>query len=161
MALIIENGNQIPNSNSFVDDAEYVAYAALKGLTIGVDAAAREIDLLAGMDYILSQEDCLQGRRTSSTQSVMFPRVGVYLFGYSIASDFIHDYVKNSQMEAAAYNTSGTLLSNTTMTNVMREKVDVLEVEYFKGGSRSNVNLQRVNTYLEPLLEDTNKLVRT
>ena len=161
MALIIENGNQIPNSNSFVTDAEYTTYATLKGLTVGVDAAAREIDLLAGMDYILSQESMLQGRRTASTQSVMFPRVGVYLFGYAVNSDFIHDYVKNSQMEAAAYNTSGTLLNNTTITNKQKEKVDVLEVEYFKGGSRSNVNLQRVDTYLIPLMEDTNKLVRT
>ena len=161
MALIIEDGTQVVNSNSFVTDAEYTAYAALKGLTVGVDAAAREIDLLAGMDYLLKHEPCMQGRRVSSTQSVLFPRVGVWLFGYSVNSDVIHDYVKNSQMEAAAYNTSGTLLSNTTITNKQKEKVDVLEVEYFKGGSRSNVNLQRVNVYLEPLLEDTNKLVRT
>ncbi len=159
--LIIEDGTQVANSNSFVTDLEYTTYATLKGLTIGVDAAARKIDLLAGMDYILSQEDCLQGRRVSSTQSVMFPRVGVYLFGYAVNSDVIHDYVKNSQMEAAAYNTSGTLLSNIETTNVQREKVDILEREYFKGGKRSNVNLQRVNAYLEPLLEDTNKLVRT
>ena len=159
--LIIEDGTQIANSNSFVDDAEYVAYAALKCLTIGVDAAAREIDLLAGMDYILSREDMLQGRRVSSTQSVTFPRVGVYIYGYIINSDVIHQNVKNSQMEAAAYNTTGTLLSNTQSTNRMKEKVDVLEVEYFKGGSRSNVNLQRVDTYLVPLMEDTNKLVRT
>lgn len=161
MALIIENGNQIPNANSFVTDAEYVAYAASKGLTIGIDEAAREVDLLAGIDYLLMQESCMQGRRISSTQSLMYPRIGVYVFGYSVASDVIHVNVKNSQMEAAAYSTSGTLLSNTTSTNVSKEKVDVLEVEYFKGGSRSNVNLQRVNAYLEPLLEDTNKLVRT
>ena len=159
--LIIENGNQIPNSNSFVTDLEYTEYATLMGLTVATTQSAREIDLLAGMSYILSQEVCLQGRRVSSTQSVMFPRVGVYLFGYAINSDVIHPYVKNSQMEAAAYNTSGSLLSNTTTTNTQREKVDVLEVEYFKGGKRSNVNLQRVNVYLEPLLEDTNKLVRT
>jgi hypothetical protein len=159
--LIIEDGTQVANSNSFVTDLEYTTYAALKGLTIGVDAPAREIDLLAGMDYILSREETLQGFRVSSTQSVMYPRIGVWLFGYSVASDFIHDYVKNSQMEAAAYNTSGTLLSNTQTTNKMKEKVDVIEVEYFKGGSRSNVNLQRVDTYLIPLMEDTNKLVRT
>lgn len=161
MALIIEDGTQAANANSFVTDLEYTAYATLKGLTVGADAAAREIDLLAGMDYILSREETLQGFRVSSTQSVMFPRIGVWLFGYSVASDFIHDYVKNSQMEAAAYNTSGTLLSNIETTNKMKEKVDVIEVEYFKGGSRSSVNLQRVDTYLIPLMEDTNKLVRT
>ena len=161
MALIIENGNQIPNSNSFVTDLEYTDYAASKGLTIAVTAELREIDLFAGIDYMRSQESCLQGVRVSSTQSLFYPRNGVELYGYALASDAIPNELKNAQMEASAYNTSGTLLSNTKDTNRMKEKVDVLEVEYFKGGSRSNVNLQRVNVYLEPLLEDTNNLVRT
>ena len=161
MALIIENGNQIPNANSYVTDLEYTDYAASKGLTVAATAELREIDLFAGMDYILSQESCLQGRRVSSTQEVSFPRVGVYVYDNLVQSHEIHVNVKKAQMEAAPYATAGTLLSNTESTNRSKEKVDVLEVEYFKGGKRSNVNLQRVNSYLDPLLIDTTKLVRT
>lgn len=161
MAIIVEDGSQVTGANSFVTDAEYVAYADLKGLTIASSSVTREVDLLAGMDYLLKNESCIQGRRVSSTQALLFPRVGVCLFGYVVNSNVIHDYVKYAQMEAAAYNTSGTLLSNTESTNIAKEKVVSLEVEYFKGGSRSNVILQRVNTYLEPLFGDTNKLVRT
>ena len=161
MALIIENGNQIPGANSFVTDEEYTAYATSKGLTVAATPVLREVDLLAGMDYILGKESMLQGYRVSSTQAVMFPRVGVYVHGYIVNSDVIHVNVKNSQMEAAAYNTSGTLLNNSTTNNAKSEKVDVLEVEYFGGGKRNTVNLQRVNVYLKPLMEDTNKLVRT
>jgi len=161
MALIVETGNQIPGANSFVTDTEYVAYATLKGLTIAVTEELREIDLLAGVDYMLGKECSLQGCRVASTQSMLFPRTGVCLYGGVIASDEIHVNVKNSQMEAAAYSTSGSLLSNTAVGNVKSEKVDVLAVEYFSGGSRSNVNLQRVNVYLQPLMEDTSKLVRT
>lgn len=161
MALIVEDGSQVAGSNSFVDDAAYVAYAALNGLTIAPTAEQREIDLLTGMNYLLGKEDLFQGYRVTSTQSTFFPRTDVYLFGWSINSDTIPELIKKAQMEAAAYNTSGTLLSNTVMNNVESEKVDVLEVTYFKGGSRSNVNLQRVNVHLKPLYKDANKLVRT
>jgi hypothetical protein len=161
MALIIEDGTQVANSNSFVNDAAYVAYAALKGLTVGATASEREIDLLAGIDYLLGQEGSLQGYRVSSTQAMFFPRTDVSLYGWVIQSDSIPENIKNAQMEAAAYNTSGALLSNTESTNTQSEKVDVLEVTYFKGGSRSNVNLQRVDIYLQPLLKSTDKLVRT
>jgi len=160
MALIIEDGTQVANSNSFVSDAEYTTYAALKGLTVGATAQLREIDLLAGIDYLLGQEGSLQGYRVSSTQAMFFPRTDVSLYGWVIQSDSIPENIKNAQMEAAAYSTSGALLSNTESTNTQSEKVDVLEVTYFKGGSRSNVNLQRVDIYLQPLLKSTDKLVR-
>jgi len=159
--LIVEDGSQVANANSLVSDAEYKAYANLKGLSVAPTQPEREADLLAGMDYITAQEYSIQGRRVSSTQSLLFPRIGVYLYGYPVNSDVIHDNAKRAQMESAAYNTSGTLLSNSTSTNVQSEKVDVLEVTYFKGGKRSNVNLQRVNTYLTPLMVDVNNLVRT
>lgn len=161
MALIVEDGSQVENSNTFVDDATYVAYAALNGLTIAPTAEQREIDLLTGMNYLLGKEDLFQGYRVTSTQSTFFPRTDVYLFGWSINSDTIPELIKKAQMEAAAYNTSGSLLNNTVMNNVQSEKVDVLEVTYFKGGSRSNVNLQRVNVHLKPLYKDSDKLVRT
>lgn len=161
MALIIETGNQIPNANSYVTDLEYTDYATLKGLTVAATAELREVDILAGADYILSREPSLQGYRVSSTQALSFPRVGVFLYGYAVNSDVIPVNVKNAQMEAAAYNTSGSLLSNSEVTNTQTEKLDTLSITYFKGGSSSNVNLQRVNVHLQPLMEDINKLVRT
>lgn len=161
MALIIEDGSEVINANSFVTDLEYTTYATAKGLVVAATAELREVDLFAGMDYLASKESYLQGRRVSSTQAVLYPRIGVYIFGYSVASDAIPDNLKRSQMEAAAYSTSGTLLSNTEITNAQTEKLDTLSITYFKGGSTSTVNLQRVNVHLQPLLNDTNSLVRT
>ena len=159
--LIIEDGSQVVNSNSYVTDLEYTDYAASKGLVVAATAELREVDLFAGIDYILGKESLLQGWRVSSTQAMTFPRVGVYLYGYSVESDTIPVNSKNAQMEAAAYNTSGTLLSNSEVTNTQTEKLDTLSITYFKGGSKSIVNLQRVNVYLQPLMKDINKLVRT
>ena len=161
MALIIETGQQEANANSFVTDLEYTTYATAKGLTVAALAADRAIDLISAIDYLASLEPSLQGYRASSTQSLLYPRKGVTLHGFALATDKIPNELKNAQMEAAAYNTSGSLLSNTESTNTQSEKVDVLEVTYFKGGSTSNVTLQRVTAYLAPLMEDSSKLVRT
>jgi len=157
--IIIEDGSQVENANSFVTDAEYQTYAALKGLTVAGTEAQREIDLLNAVDYITSKESCMQGCRVSSTQALSFPRTSVLLHGWVFSSTAIPKELKNAQMEAAA---SGlTLLTNTTNNNAKREKVDVLEVEYNGSGKKETVNAQRVNVFLNPLLQDTNKLVRT
>ena len=161
MSLIIEDGSQVANANSFVTDAEYVAYAELKGLAIGANEKKREVELFLAIDYLQSMENTLQGYRSSSTQELIYPRYGVTLYGYVLASDKIPKELKNAQMEAAAYATKGILLANTTNNNIKSEKLDTLEVEYFKGGSSTNTQLTRVNAQLRPLLEDADTLVRT
>ena len=161
MALIIETGQQEANANSFVTDLEYTTYATAKGLTVAALAADRAIDLISAIDYLTSVEPSLQGYRASSTQVLFYPRIGVELHGFALATDKIPNELKNAQMEAAVYATSASLLNNAESTNVRIEKLDTLEVEYFKGGSTSNVTLQRVNAYLVPLMDDSNKLVRT
>ena len=159
--LIIENGNQIPSANSFVTDDEYKAYANLRGLSIAATQPDREADLIAAMDYLQSTECNMQGRRVSSTQSLLFPRVGVYMYGYPLASDEIPQELKSAQIEAAAYATSSELLTNSSNDNIKSEKVDVIAVEYFSGGSMTTVNLQRVNAHLSSLFAPTDTLVRT
>ena len=161
MALIIEDGSQVANANSFVTDLEYTTYATARGLTVAVLAADRAIDLISAIDYLTSVEPSLQGYRASSTQVLFYPRIGVELHGFALATDKIPNELKNAQMEAAVYATSASLLNNAESTNVRIEKLDTLEVEYFKGGSTSNVTLQRVTAYLVPLMDDSNKLVRT
>lgn len=159
MTLIVENGNQIPNANSFVTDAEYQAYAIRKGLTVADTEWEREIQLFNAIDYITSKESCMQGYRVSSTQALLFPRTGVLLHGWVFSSNAIPSELKNAQMEAAASGLA--LLTNTTNNNAKREKVDVLEVEYNGSGKKETVNAQRVNVFLNPLMMDSNKLVRT
>jgi len=158
--LIIEDGTQVANSNSFVTDAEYKAYTNLKGLSVSATQPERESDLIAAMDYLRSVECNMQGIRSSSTQSLLYPRVGVYMYGYNLSSTAIPQELKNAQFEAAVYATSNSLLTNSSNDNIKSEKVDVLETEYFSGGSMTTVNLQRVNAQLSVLLKPTDMLVR-
>lgn len=161
MSLIIEDGSQVANANSFVTDAEYTTYSTARGLTVGATVSDREQELIKAVDYLQSVENSLQGYRSSSTQELIYPRQGVTLYGYVLASDKIPKELKNAQMEAAIYATSGSLLANTTNNNIKSEKLDTLEVEYFKGGNSTNTQLTRVNAQLRPLLEDADTLVRT
>ena len=150
--LIIEDGSQVAGANSYVTDAEYVAYAAARGLAVGEDAAAREIELIQSMDYLFSREPDMQGERTLGTQENVYPRSGVYIRNTLLASDSIPTELKNSQMEGGAAANSQSLLINTTSQNIESEKVDVLEQSFFSGGSWENVRLDRVMNYLKPLL---------
>ena len=161
MALIIEDGSQVANANSYVTDAEYTTYATLKGLTVGANAAKREVELLRAMDYLQGFESSMQGTRASSTQGVSFPRYNVVLYSYLLASDFIPKELKSSQFEAAAYAHTGTLTPNEAIKNVSKERLGDLEVNYFKGGQSEKVIVKRALVYLEPLLKSFDKLVRT
>tara|TARA_R110000796_G_scaffold11038_5_gene36869 strand:+ start:1923 stop:2411 length:489 start_codon:yes stop_codon:yes gene_type:complete len=162
MALIIEDGSQVVDANSYVTDAEYTAYATLKGLTVGATAELREIELLRSMDYLDGAELSMQGTRASSTQALAYPRYNVLLYGYLLASDKIPKELKQSQFEAAAYSNSGTLLINSEESNLASFSVDGAYSEsYHKGGSSVKVRLDRVSAKLRPLLNDSTKLVRT
>lgn len=158
--LIIEDGSQVDNANSFVTDAEYKTYANLRGLTVAATQPDREADLIAAMDYLQSVEHKMKGYRASSTQALLYPRYGVLLHGYVIANTVIPNELKRAQMEAAVYSTSSELLTNTTNENIKKEKVDVLETEYFTGGNVVTVDFQRVDAQLKPLLKATDTMVR-
>lgn len=51
MALLIEDGTVIPDANSYVDRAAYIAYALARGVTID-DTDESDIDLINAMDYL-------------------------------------------------------------------------------------------------------------
>jgi len=153
MTLIIEDGSQVPNANSYVTDAEYTAYAALRGLTVGVDAPTREIELLLSMDFIESHRSIFKGLRVSKDQSLQWPRSAVWVDSFPVNADEIPDELKNAQIEAGiAVAGKIELLRTENNQNLKREKVDVIEREFHNGGSWQTVRLDRVNIYLKPIL---------
>lgn len=150
--LIVEDGTGVANSNTYVDDAEYVAFAAARGRTIGADAAIREKELILAMDFIESHRQQFQGIKLLSTQALQYPRTPVYIDSFLFPSDEIPAELKNAQMESAAIVNSESLLKTGTTNNIQKEKVDVIEVTYFNGGSWDSVRMDTVNIFLRPLL---------
>lgn len=153
MALTVEDGTMVSGANSYVSDAEYVAYAAARGKTIGSDEATREIELIKAMDFIESHRDKFKGIKRTQDQALQWPRYNVAIDGYTIENDVIPDELKNAQMEAGMYLNSAELLRTGSVQDVQREKLGQLEVSYFNGGSYEVVRADTVDVYLNPLLK--------
>ena len=148
--LIIEDGSIVAGANSFTTDAELQAYALARSLTLPATEAERDSLQVLAMDYLFSVEHKLKGCRVSIDQDLPYPRHGVCANGFNIPSDSIPQGIKNAQMELAIQANSSELLINKTNQNIESEKVDVIEVSYFSGGSWETVNTGRANAYLTP-----------
>ena len=159
MSVIVEDGSVVANANSYSTDAEFVAYAAARGLTIPGTESERDILQVLATDY-LNDQNYKGYRADPSNQYLSFPRNGVYAYDRVIASDEIPKELKYAQMEAAIAANSLTLLTNESKSNVQSEEMDVLKVSYFSGGSWTKTHLARVNNYLSEFLEDTLELIR-
>lgn len=139
-------------ANSYVTAIEFVDYCIKRGLDVPKTTADADRCLLDAIDYLSQFEPLMQGCRSNREQTLSFPRRGVCLHGWELASDAIPAEIKRAQMEAAAHAVSGTLMFTDTSSNVRREKLDVMETEYFSGGQRTTVKLARVMNALAPLL---------
>lgn len=153
MALIIEDGTIVVDANSFTTDTELVAFAEARGKELPATESERDQLQILAVDYLTSSEPKMKGSRVSKDQELCYPRSGVTINGFAVASDEIPKNLKNAQMELAILANSSGLFIDGSSQNIQREKVDVLEVSYFSGGSWSTVRTDSADTYLKPLLK--------
>ena len=155
MTLTVEDGSQVTGANTYVTDLEYTTYATAHGLTVGSDAPTREIELLNAMVFIESHRRVFRGLKVSKDQAVQWPRTAVWVDSFPINADEIPEDLKNAQIEAAVATRAIGLLKTTNNQNVKRQKVDVLELEFFSGGSWENARADRVDVFLNVLLRNS------
>ncbi|MCP4493127.1 MAG: hypothetical protein GY820_38385 [Gammaproteobacteria bacterium] len=161
MALIIEDGTEVTGANSYTTDAELVAYAAARGYTIPATEAERDILQIKSMDYLASLESSYKGVRVTDSQALSFPRTGVDLNGYLLASDEIPQDLKNAQMELAFQVSTDEVLINETIGNLASFNVQgVYSETYGSGGASSYSKTSKANAYLNNLLKVTNQVIR-
>jgi hypothetical protein len=160
MALIIENGAAVTNSDSYVTRAEYIAYALAIGVTIADDTAA-DIQLIESAQFIESHDSNLKGYRLNRDQSMAWPRGLVETDGWLWNSDEIPRNLRLAQMAIALDLNSGVDLYNPQPEKITKlEKIDgAVEVEYF--GQDSAVKLtrsSRARALLNSLLRRTSNI---
>jgi hypothetical protein len=138
MALIIEDGSVVANANSFTTDLEFTDYAALMGYTLPATESERDSLQAQSYSYLaFTYESQMQGYRINADQTGLFPRSGVYAYGFQVSSDSIPQDVKNAQMLAAVSINDG------ANTNAYKDSadlagfkvVDVYEETYQAGSS--------------------------
>jgi hypothetical protein len=152
--LVIENGQGLENSESYVDVAYVNAYFLKRGNTEWDLIENKEACIIKAMDYFESSY-LFKGEKLNPNQSLAFPRLinGVVEFPTRI---------KSAICELALKAGSEVLLSDTTQM-VKREKVGELEVEYDTNDSQM-VNYNFVFNLIAPWLNSSgfsSSIVRT
>lgn len=174
MALTIETGTASATSNSYISAADATTYHSARGNTLWTGAdSVKEAALLKAAAYLDGHyRKRWKGQKVYPiTQAMEWPRVGVrvvdtpqpyhdvppsfYDNAYSgfLAITTIPQRLKDAQCELALRALTGELSADGT-GNIKREKVDVLETEYFAGTVPKQVFPvvdQLLSDYLTPL----------
>lgn len=151
MALTIEDGSIVEGADSYVTLAEARAYASARGVTLPVEDGAVEILARKATDYL--ETFAYAGKKVQATQPLKWPRKEVTLDEEAWPEDEIPPSLKKAQNQTMMEIFAGLdPLPSSDGKAVIREKVDVIEVEYSDTGSASATpTLPKVLALLEPL----------
>jgi len=142
MTIIVEDGTGLANAESYVSVVDANTYHSNYGndTWTDLDTAVKEQLLRKATDYMVAQYRLqYAGYRRYSTQSLDWPRLYVPLidslsanvFPQYVDFDIVPVTVKNACAELALKAYTAILMQDLTQ-GVIREKVDVIEVEYDK-----------------------------
>jgi hypothetical protein len=131
MTVIVEDGTQVANANSYDSVANIEAYALARGVTL----TGTEVLIHKAMDWIEIQP--FQGYKKTSTQALQWPRNGVLIDNYAFATDEIPTELKNALaalcMEIFAGNNPNAAIARATK----KTKVGPIEIEYTDNASET------------------------
>jgi hypothetical protein len=143
MALIVENGTGLANAESYISVADATIYHNNHGnaawAAIATDTIREQL-LRKATDYMMAvYRQKWAGYRYDSTQSLDWPRLYVPILDVLSANQFpqyvdfniVPTLISNACAELALKENSETLMSDVTQATI-KEKVDVIEIEYDK-----------------------------
>lgn len=140
--LIPQDNNGVIDANTYATEQELASYVAARGIVLTNEPSSL---LLKAIDVIDAKQ--YKSDKTNLSQQTEFPRLGVG----------IPAGIKKAQILLAVAADTNDLLSATTEQVAKREKVDVIEVEYFESKDAVNGSplLTLVNELLAPYLAST------
>ena len=142
--LVLEDGTGITTANSYVTAAEITAILEVNPTS---SAAWTALDAQQQDDYAIWASNWLddymdwRGDKTVVTSGMRWPRCGVYdRDGILIAEDEIPEQLKQAVAETAVWLIGNAAAesggeSSNLPEGIKRVKADVVEVEFFEGGS--------------------------
>lgn len=146
--IIVEDGSRVAGANSYVTVAELIQFGKNRQHTFSTSAA---VLLIMAMDYI--DNLAFKGIKYEQDQALQWPRIGVFIDGYSLDSDVIPKELKNGLMQAALSIDSGNSPLAVVNASVKRRKVGELEIEYRDNAVNNPVD-PKINFMLKKLLEN-------
>ena len=163
MALIVEDGSIVANADTYLDLAGARAFALARGVTLSVDDVALTATIYKAMDFLEAKWDKFKGDRTDVTtpQTLQWPRQNVKLYGEDLDPNTIPAALLNGLGQLIIESESLDLTPTGTGKEVIKEKVDVLEVGYSTQGSMApQPRFVKVEQFLAPLYK-TNVVLTT
>lgn len=156
--LTIETGAIIAGADSYVAVTECDTYHSARGNSAwtGTDAV-KEAALRKAVAYLDGHyRNRLKGVMVDPVNQLLaWPRYDVVIDGVTLASDTIPQKLKDAQCELALIALSADLAPNVS-AGIKREKVDVLETEYFACALAGATVYTAVNNLLATLLKPIN-----
>jgi hypothetical protein len=156
MALIIEDGSIVADANTYIDEAEA---AAILDAKFGITATITEQELKAAAQYLEGFCDQFQGHKVDpASQSLCWPRQGVYIDCILQPSDSIPSQLKTAQALAAYEENQGNSLQPNVSNQATTSKSIAGQISVTKSdnGMNDGYSFTKVNQYLLPLLADLN-----
>ena len=161
MTITVENGSQVTDSNSYTTRADYIAYALTLGVTVANSTDA-DVQLIKSAEYIMHHEQNLKGNRVSRSQSMAYPRTGLYVEGWHWDSDEIPRQVILCQYAFALDLNNGEDLYNRSANPtqiVTKERVEgAVAVEYSDPGSQKLSKTSTGDALLASLMNNSGLL---
>jgi hypothetical protein len=156
ITLTVEDGSAtVASANSYIELTFADSFCENLGLTAWASAATdtRSSAILRGMAYLDSLN--FRGAKEDYDNPLEWPRSGVVDDdGYAIDYDEIPAKLMKATAQAAYEEIlSPGALQSTISGGVKREKIDVLEIEYFASSSGSEKVFTALNGYLRGLLD--------
>ena len=186
MAFTVEDGTNVAGANSFATVEEFQTYHADRGNTVIAEADTDQIQaaLIKAADYMEQAFRMLwRGSRAQEDQKLSWPRRGVPVPDFFdpfyrdlsdvplsfqdtkwIPENVIPVEVKEAQFLIAAETFAGALSTGVIQPalgrETKREKLGVLEVEYFdvgQGGGRQTTKYWNAEGTIDPFIDWTRK----
>lgn len=163
MSIIVEDGSNVPNANSYVSLIDARAILNPLGQDLNANDVTAEQQLLNSMNYIEAFRAKYKGQRTERTQPLQWPRIGVCIDDFVLDFDVIPQDLINAQVFAAYEFSTGVALQPTVTGQVVQsESVEkAIDTSYFNTGMvEGSFNFVRVLDSLNPLFETTGFMIR-
>lgn len=137
MALITQTNDSVTGANSYASVTDLTTYADSRGITL---KGAPEQLLFLAMDVLESKQ--YKGEPIKSNQATAFPKMGLG----------IPRAIKQAQVMLAVSLDGAPPVNEVPAAQVSREKVDVIEVQYFEAKDNQSALLKMVDELLAPYL---------
>ena len=164
MALVVEDGTGLSNSESYISVTDATSYHAARDNPDWLLITDKEAALRKATDYMIQVYRSLwQGYRSITAQALDWPRQSVYNNEYpeeiAIASNIVPVEIKNACAELALKTYTDEVLLTDEEQKLTQETIGPITVKYSDNSTTSTKQYSSVSAILKPFLKTSGSQV--